>query len=305
VNLLGAALRRHGLTARALAAWAGTTRVSALPRLMSALPRADTPAGAVLELFVAGQEIALARLRALDVDALCRAELVEVAGDAARARVAVLPVGESLLVCDRLDAAADRALVCWPDDSSYHLALALPPGPHARWIDLGTGSAFAPLLRPAIAGDICATDLNARAVAYARAGAALSGLAHVRVHESDLGEGLPGAQLVSCNAPIPTADPHEPMWRSGAADFVARLCARARGLALPGGSVVVHAALDALAPVIADLPGERVVVAYTPPGVRAFAVAWWSPEAPPRLAVTNRALTAERPHVTYADYRGT
>jgi len=33
----------------------------------------------------------------------------------------------------RLDAPTERALVCWPDDSSHHLATAIPPGRRADW----------------------------------------------------------------------------------------------------------------------------------------------------------------------------
>ncbi|MGE5186626.1 MAG: hypothetical protein ACM31C_31435 [Acidobacteriota bacterium] len=303
---LGAALRGRGLTARALAAWA-VPRVSALPRVVPALPRADTPAGALLELFVAGRELPLQAVPLLDD--LSRADLIDVAGNHVRARVAIVPLGDALLVCDRLDAPADRELVCWPDDSSYHLALALPRGPHAAWLDLGCGSAFAPLLRPAVAHAIRGTDLNPRAVRYARLGAALSGISHLRAYEGDLGEGLPLAQrhanLVTCNAPIPglDADPYRPMWLAGASDFVARLVDEMRGQILRDGTVVVHAAYDALAPVIRELPGERVVVTYTPPGVRPFCVAWWRPDAPARHVEVTRELTRERPHVTYADYQ--
>ncbi len=301
---LGASLRQRGLTARALAAWA-VPRVSALPRVVPTLQRADTPAGALLELFVAGRELPLERIPLLED--LQRADLIEVAGTSVRARVAIVPLGDSLLVCDRLDAPADRELVCWPDDSSYHLALSLPHGPHAAWIDLGCGSAFAPLLRPGIAHAIRGTDLNPRAVRHAQLGAALSGIAHLRAYEGDLGDGLPLAQrhanLVTCNAPIPglDADPYRPMWLGGASDVVARLVDEMRGQVLRDGMVVVHAAYDALAPVIRDLPGERVVVTYTPPGVQPFCVAWWRPDAPAGHVEVTRELTRERPHVTYAD----
>jgi len=296
---LGAALRAAGLHPRALAAWAGTDRLSALEH---AERPAATPAAAVLALFVAGADVPAALLARLDLDALARAGLIDRTGEHVRARRAVLPIGEALVACDRADAPATRELVCWPDDSSYHLARAIPPGRRARWIDLGCGSAFAPLYRPALADAIVAADLNARAVELAALGAALSGLPHIHAVHADLGEGLAGgAELVTCNAPIPAAS-GEPMWRATTGDFVARAYEHAARLVAPRGTVVVHAALDALAPVVAALPGERVVVAYTPAGAhREFAVAWWQPGGEARHVAARRALDTARPHLDHAD----
>lgn len=275
---LGAQLRAAGLHPRALAAWAGTDRLSALAPLLARAP--SSPASAALELFVAGREVARDRLR-FDLDPA----LVD-AGATVRARVAILPLGESLLVCDRLDAPEAHALVCWPDDSSYHLARSLPAGRRASWLDIGCGSAFAQLLRPGLAELRVAMDINDRALEYARLGAALSNIALEPSRERN------PAALVSCNAPIP-GHTSSAIWRSAPPNFVPELFASARA-----ELVVVHAARDALVPVVADLPGERVVIAYCDE----FAVAWWRPDAPARLVTTRRDLTAERPHLTYADY---
>jgi len=277
-------LRARGLSSRALAAWA-VPRLSALPYIVPRIP----PGITLLDLFVAGRDVQTG----LDLG-----DLVDGNG---HARVAILPLGDSLLVCDRLDAPSAPELVCWPDDSSYHLAQSLPRGPYTSWIDLGCGSAFAPLFRPALAARIDGTDLNPRAVEYARLGAQLSGLAHFTAHAGDLDAGLTHqADLVSCNAPIP--DEHGPIWRATDGGFIARLFACARRRVAPGGMVVVHAAEPALAPVAANLVGERVIVTYTPPGVPGFAVAWWRPDAPERLIVTRRDLTEQQPHLTFRDY---
>jgi SAM-dependent methyltransferase len=305
---IGAALRYRGLAPRALAAWA-TPRLSALPHLLPSLPPAEaTTAGALLELFVAGRAMPVDRLHAVDLDGLHRAELVEIAGRDVRARVALLPLGGSLLVCDRLDAPAERELACWPDDSSYHLALSLPSHAGARWLDLGCGSGFAQLLRPELAYERVGSDLNTRALGYARLGGELSDVG-LAMHVSDLGETVPPGpyELVSCNAPIPDGarDPYRPMWHETNSDFVARLFEHAARLVAPLGMVVVHAAEDALAPIVDNLRGERVMIAYTPAGVRGFAVAWWRPDAESRLVSARRELTAQRPHVTFADREAT
>ncbi len=307
---LGSHLRHAGLNPRALAAWAGSERISAVPMLLGDLPRAEVTRGsAVLELFVAGEAVPLALVPHLED--LVRAGVVEVLGETVRARVSILPLGASLLVCDRLDTADSLDIVCWPDDSSYHLALSLPPARHRRWLDLGCGSAFAPLYRPELAEATVATDLNERAVGYAELGCALSGAAQVDAVKADLGDGVPAelrgaCELVTCNAPIPepAGSPYRTHWRATDTAFIERLFVHARSFVAPDGMVVVHAALDALDPVLAELPGHRVVVAYTPQNVRGFAIAWWRPDGEDRLVRAHRPLTAARPHLTHEDRLG-
>jgi hypothetical protein len=305
---VGAMLRGAGLTPRELAAWA-SPRLSALPHLLPSVPRGDTPAGALLELFVAGRDVVLDLLGHLDLDALHHHGLIEVAAGAAHATVAILPLAESLLVCDRLDAPHHRELVCWPDDSRYHLAHALPGKRCSAWIDLCCGSAFAPLLRPELAVSIVGTDDNPRAIRYAQLGRDLSGLRHLYTLAGDLGDTLElssrHADLVTCDAPIAgDADElYRTLWRSSDAELVARVFETAHRMVLPFGMVVVHAAADALDQVLADLPGDRVAMTYMPPGSRAFGVAWWRPDGSTRHITAQRDLTPQHPHLTYADYK--
>jgi SAM-dependent methyltransferase len=294
---LGEQLRAAGLVPRALAAWAGTGRLAALPPRLPALrAREPVPAAAALALLVAGAELAPERCRALPLDALLEAGLVTRAGAAVRARVAVLPLGRGLLVCDRADAPGEPALVCWPDDSSHHTAGALPPGRRARWLDLGCGSAFAQLARPDAAARLVGIDLNPRAVELARLGLALSGIEHAEVALGDAAGDHGAADLVTCNAPIP-GDPHAAMWRRTDAGFLARLAAAIPARLLPGGLAIVHTAREALPE---ELPGERVFVAYAP-GAPAFGVLWWRPDAPARAIAAYRELTAARPHLDPRD----
>jgi len=306
---LGAQLRDAGLHARALAAWAGTARVAALPARLETLAPATTPAAAVLALFVAGAEVARDRLRLPEaaIAALFAHELIEDVAGRLRARVAIVPLDATLVVCDRLDAPVERDLVCWPDDSSHHLATAIPPGRRADWLDLGCGSAFAPLARPELARRIVGIDVNPRAVRHARLGAALSGIAHVEACLGDIADPHEPAELVTCNAPMPGAPEAvrlaylPEVWRHAEPDFFARLWPALRRAVRPGGWIVVHAACSALVPALAEAPGERVVVTYTPEGAAGFAVAWWRPDGPVRLITARRALTPERPHVDARD----
>ena len=114
--MLGDKLRRAGLTPNALLSWSGTHRLSALRSFdLHALP--VVPAASALALFVAGRELAVDTVaRVLPLDEL--ADLVERTGERVRARVAILPLEQALLVCDRSDAPDDTQRVCWPDDSS-------------------------------------------------------------------------------------------------------------------------------------------------------------------------------------------
>jgi SAM-dependent methyltransferase len=283
---------RSMLTPRALAAWAGTDRLSQLPLQM---PPASlsTPASALLELFVAGSTVAR-NPRWPDFG-----ELVEEHDGMLHAKVSILPLGRGLIVCDRLDTDDTLAFVCWPDDSSYHLASALPPGRRASWLDLGCGSACAEVLRPDAATRILAADLNPRATRYAQLGLELSGIRHVDVVTTDLAAGIAGKfDLVTCNAPIPgSTGPN--VWRATDDKFFPRLFADAARCVADDGVVIIHGRLEAL---LTDLPGERVVIRYTPDDHVGFGVLWWRPSAPSRLISTYRALTSDRPHLTWDDH---
>lgn len=294
---LGERLRAAGLTPRALAAWAGSERLVPLPTRQSALrARPPVPAAAALALFVAGAERTADQLAPLlPLDELLEAGLVERAGATIRARAAVLPLGRALLVCDRADAPREPELVCWPDDSSYHLSNALPPGRRDRWIDLGCGSAFAALVRPELAARLVGVDLNPRAIHYARLGLGLSGITHADLVTGDAGADHGSAELITCNAPIPD-EPHAAIWRSTDAGFLSRLAAAIPPRLAPGGLAVIHTVREALP----QLPGERVFVAYSP-GAPAFGVLWWRPDEEDRAVFAHRPLTVERPHLDPRD----
>lgn len=323
VRELGEALRRAGLNARALAAWAGTERVaplpSILPRLVSMTSTAGglaigavdpTPAAAALVMFVGGALVPCAKLRLLgeSLKLLARRGFVELDGDHARATVAIVPIGSSLFVCDRLDAAPSENLVCWPDDSSHHLAACLPPGRRERWLDLGCGSGFAPLARPELTAQICGTDINDRALQHAALGASLSGVPLI-VFGGDVGSRVPESwrgtcELVSCNAPMPALENvgiGAPVWRHAASDIVERMVEAAAGFAARDATIVIHAAEEPLATALRARRGERVIVRYTPDGVTGFAVAWWQPDGADRMVQRQRRLTPEAPHLTFAD----
>src|SRR5688572_4388094 len=100
---------RVRITPRALTAWAGTDRLSALPL---GLPpaRSATKAAALLELFVGGADVVR------DPSWPDFGDLVEERDGKLHARVSVLPLGKGLIVCDRVDTDDGLDFVCWPDD---------------------------------------------------------------------------------------------------------------------------------------------------------------------------------------------
>ena len=281
-----------GLTPRALQAWCGTDRISALPALLAerTLP-SSTPASRVMSLFIAGQELPIDHLRALDLDTLTANGLIERTADTVRARVAVLPIGESLLVADRRDAPDERETVCWPDDSSLHLASAIPAGRRESWLDLGCGSGFAQLARPTLASELVGIDINPRARAYAALGASLSGLgARMRVADEATGR----FDLVTCNAPLPAhLASEEAVWRSADPGFFVWLWPAIAERVAPGGMAVVHAARSEIPD---GLAGERTIVRYADE-----AVLWWRPDAQASQVEVTRTLTVERPHLDASD----
>jgi hypothetical protein len=308
---LGAALRRAGLVPRALASAWGTTALPALARPLRPLPA--TPATAALRLLVAGTTVsrrdAEAALGAAVVAALDARELL-VTVDELHARLRVIPVGPSLLVCDHAS---------WPDDSTYHLLGCLPPARVGAWLDVGTGCATLPLARPAAAERIVAAELDPGAREHARLGVALSGIQHVEVVASDLLAGVERAHfdLVTFNLPIPaeaaltrdgdTAFRHAP----AGADLLARFVRDVPARLAPGATVLLHTWLGPAAAAVVDaLPGEVVVARYTPDpapdksartGALAFGVVRWRPDAAPTRRAVRRLPTADAPHLAWQD----
>ena len=296
--MIGPALRTAGLTPRMLAGWAGTDRISALP-VDVLRDREPSVAAMTLALFVAGRDVPLDRVRRLlPIDEMLALGLIEASSSTVHAEVAILPAGEALVVCDRFDAPPTSTRVCWPDDSSYHLAGAIPRQHVDRWLDLGSGSAFAPLVRPEVATEITGVELNSVATHMAWLGAFLSRIGHITVEQGDIGIEQASAQLVTCNAPMPSTGIE--MWRHTDDDFFSRLWSVVPERVAPGGLAVIHAALSTIPH--ERLAGDRRIVIYTPQeATPAFGVLWWRPDAAEHLAISHRPLTQQRPHVDDAD----
>lgn len=316
---LGARLRALGLSERAVTACFGVSCVAHAPlraRAMSGPDRPPAPPAALLaHLFVAGAAVPEAGLRRRlgdDLDLLAALGLVERTGAGIAATVAMLPVGEALVVSDRADRLRGRDVVALADDSAFHTfgaVRARARRPALRWLDVGTGSGIVPLARPGAATAVRATDIHARAVALAELGAALSGRADLALAVADL---LDGADrdgpwdLITFNAPIPRAvvdgGAEVPLYRQSDADLAARFWAEVRPLVAAGGEVLVHSWQPAEDyPASLGLPGRVTAVRYTPPEAAiAFGVTAWQPDAAPACRLVRVTLGAHAPHVTRA-----
>lgn len=282
------------------------------------------PAALMAHLWVAGAHLERARVEKRLGDAtefLLELGLLHISDERISSTAAIVPVAESLAVCDRADITCGREISQYPDDSALHLVGALPARPlpgDTGWLDVGTGSVIAPLMRPDLAGRIAGTDINPRAIAMAELGLALSRVAHVRVQVADL---LAGGQLadhggkpwrlITFNAPIPSgsspgdSDDSTPWYRFGAPDILERFWREVPDLIAEDGEVLVHSVVPdgEFPPWLTHLAGETSVVQYTPPGMEpAFGVSAWRPDRTGTGAGSRRhliqLLSRDAPHVT-------
>jgi methylase of polypeptide subunit release factors len=207
---LGTTLRRAGYTDDAMTRLLGEDAYSSergdAPADERRLP--DTPLATLVRLLflqlpvpVADAEQALGRE---GLDALETTGLAEV-GDVVVPRVRILPIGKTLLASDGFSRDAE-------DPSDYvatytptaRVLDSLTPRPRVRRaLDVGTGSGIHALLAALHAGEVIATDVNPRALAYTKLNAALNGLRNIECRQGSLFEPVEGEtfDLITCNAP--------------------------------------------------------------------------------------------------------
>ncbi len=280
-----------GLHPRAVSSCFGVECVAhALGRQPPADPDPWPPATVIPRMFVARHTVPLSvarkRLAGL-VDELEALGLVASDRDSIRARVGLLPVGESLAVCGPL-----------PDDSTFHLIGALPTRRVPAWLDIGTGNAIVPLARRGLAPRVVASDIDDEALAFALAGIYLSDASEIELSRSSLLEDASGHErwpLITFNAPIPT---------STHADLLDRFWQQARTATDDDGEVILHAQQPLRDyPDRLDLPGCTVAVRYTPDGVEpAFGVTIWQPSGRARCELRHQPLTRQSPHISRAAF---
>lgn len=291
---IGRALRERGMTERAVQACFGVNCVGHVPLRTTAAPApaALTRAAVLPWLLVAGKTLPAEAVRAVLGDELhqtmCRAALIAERDARVRALVYILPVGEALAVSSHDD-------VPLPDDSSFHLIGALPARRVDRWLDIGTGTAIAPLARRGLGGHVVGADVNTAALDCARLGAELSGATELELRTSDLfaALALDTWPLITFNAPLPQPG----------GDLLGRFWRDVRARVDDQSEVLVHSQqprhsyIESL-----QLPGDVLVARYTPDAVEpAFGVTRWRPGGRQRSHLRHVSLTPAHPHVTRAD----
>ncbi len=135
------------------------------------------------------------------------AGLVIVDGDRVRPAVKILPYGDFLLAFDLIGAYGREGstdFVMGIGASTITLANLTIRSPSRLTLDLGTGCGFQALCAARHSEKIVATDINARALAYARFNAALNDAAAVEFRQGDLFEPVSGLafDLIVCNPPF-------------------------------------------------------------------------------------------------------
>ncbi|HQI81130.1 MAG TPA: methyltransferase [Deltaproteobacteria bacterium] len=135
------------------------------------------------------------------------AGLVTVDGDRLRPAVKILPYGDSIYAFDLTGAYGREGsadFVMGIGASTITLANLTIRRPSRLTLDLGTGCGFQALCAAQHSEKIVATDINARAIAYARFNAALNGVGAVEFRQGDLFEPVSGLafDLIVSNPPF-------------------------------------------------------------------------------------------------------
>jgi methylase of polypeptide subunit release factors len=132
--------------------------------------------------------------------------LVEAVGPAIVPQVAFWPLTEHLIAADHYSAfeKARHDLVLWPNPTTQTLWRHAIRGHSAATLDLGTGSGLIGLLAAANSDTVVASDLNPRAIEFARFNATLNGIANMETLQGDCFEPVSGRtfDLILANPPF-------------------------------------------------------------------------------------------------------
>ncbi len=215
-----------------------------VPALLRLLP----PTGALstlIQLFLANVAVPVdAAASALAPLPLARAEaigLLTVAGGEATAKVRLAPAEDLVLACDLTPDIARVApdVVVGVSASSWSLVHLTVRRPVATAVDIGAGSGIQALLAARHATRVTATDINPRALAFARFSAALNNVAPIEFLEGDLTAPVAGRHfdLVVSNPPFVVSPDHDYLYRDSghAADGVSRQVVQDAGALLSEG----------------------------------------------------------------------
>jgi SAM-dependent methyltransferase len=162
------------------------------------------PFSTAVRLFLLGAELAAAEAEAsFDLDGLLCLGWLETSGDRVRATLKLVPHGDLLLASDRDDGGPDAHWVAGIHPPSVTLAKLTVRRPVVRALDTGTGNGIQALLASRHAEVVIATDVNPRALDFARLNAGLNRVVNLELREGSYFEPVEGERfdLLTCNPP--------------------------------------------------------------------------------------------------------
>jgi SAM-dependent methyltransferase len=211
LEALGARLADVGYLTERIEETLGGGRISFSPRDLVVHQRrlaTDDPFAALVRLFLLGLPLeasaAAEALGPVDVGLLERAGWLQRDADGLRATVKLIPHGDLLIASDR--DATDATATDWVagiHPPSVTLGKLTVRQPVARALDVGTGNGVQALLASHHAESVVATDVNARACAFAALNARLNGVSNIELREGSYFQPVAGEEfdLVTCNPP--------------------------------------------------------------------------------------------------------
>jgi Methyltransferase small domain len=167
----------------------------------------DDPFSTIARLFLLGDAVearqAEATLAPVSLDSAAELGLLENERGHVRASVRLLPHGDYYLASDHIAAEPSSDWVAGIHAPSVTLAKLAVRRPVAATLDLGTGCGIQALLAAKHSERVVATDVNPRALAFARFNAALNGIDVVEFRQGDLFEPVEEEQfgLIVANPP--------------------------------------------------------------------------------------------------------
>jgi len=163
-----------------------------LPRLLyltSGGERLHTMARLFLHGVAVAPDRARAALEPMSIEEWCEAGLLEVQGGAVRARLVLYPFHGLVVAMDSpelLETGAPADFVSGVTNSTAALASFMIERPGGGVLDLGTGCGVLGLLAARGGARVLATDINARALSFARFNARLNGVERIEFAEGSV-----------------------------------------------------------------------------------------------------------------------
>ena len=207
----------------------------------------DEPLAALVALFTLGHRLPVGRARAalepVNLEQLCETGLIAVNGETVTPEYRLRPFAQ-LLVAGDVDRPEDPGVVSAFTGSSLKLARLTPRARVPSMLDVGTGSGVLALLGARHCDQVTATDVNPRAMTFARFNADLNGISNLELLEGSWFGPVAGRRfdLIACNAPYVISPDQEFTYRDSGlpgATLLERLTREAAEHLAPGGLAVV------------------------------------------------------------------